>query len=216
MLNLSEIFYSFQGESTFMGRPTLFLRLSECNLDCIYCDSKHSFTTRKTVALADLIDIVRQYDSPYVCITGGEPLLQKTPLVKLIRELVKSGKIISTETNGSISIKEIPVLVKRVIDVKTPSSGHSGSFLTENLQYITPYDEIKFLIFDRQDLEYAENFIGSNKIEETGCQILYSPNTEDQEITDYMCKWIAGSKKNRIFQPQLHKLIKEQPVYIDL
>jgi len=134
-LNICEIFYSFQGESTFMGRPTVFIRLSECNLKCSICDTKYALRRGKSIKLTRILQIIRKIRTPYICITGGEPLLQKAPLKKLISELLRIKKVVSIETNGSISVKGLPKKAKLIVDIKTPSTMEQGSFLKENLTF---------------------------------------------------------------------------------
>lgn len=213
-LNISEIFYSFQGESTFMGRPTIFIRLSGCNLRCSICDTKYSLGSHKNLSISRILHLIGPFDTPYVCITGGEPLEQKSGVNELVKGLLKRKKIISIETNGSISIKDVSKRVKRVIDVKTPSTGEQKSFDLKNIRSITPYDEIKFVISDNNDFRFSIDFIRKHKLIKTGAVILFSPNLGSKGLARELVKWILGTKLNIMFQPQLHKLIKEEPLYI--
>jgi len=214
ILRVSEIFVSFQGESTFMGRPTIFIRLAGCNLRCRSCDTKYAFDAHKTVGVSKIIQMIKPFTTPYVCITGGEPLGQKPVVNKLIKSLIKGKKIVSVETNGSISIKGIPKVVKSVVDVKTPSSGEQKSFCLKNLKLITPNDEIKFVISDFNDFKFSINFIKKHRLQQKPTIILFSPNLRTRGLAKKLVGWILKSKLNIIFQPQLHKLIKEKPVYI--
>lgn len=208
-LEVSEIFYSFQGESTLVGRPTVFIRLSGCNLRCSICDTKHALLKGKKMGVDKIISAVSEYKAKCVCITGGEPLLQG--LDELIKKLLQMGKTVSLETNGSIDIALIDKRVKRIVDVKTPSTGEEGSFLKKNLKQLTKNDELKFVISDKKDFDYSLNFINAHDLP---CAILFSPNLKNKKNKHDLVKWILKSKKDIIFQPQLHKLVKENPTYI--
>lgn len=214
-LKISEIFYSFQGESTLMGVPTLFIRLQGCNLKCRICDTKHSWDKKgKIITCKEILKIASKIKTPFVCITGGEPLLQATELQPLIKGLLKLKKTISIETNGAVSINNIPIKIKKIVDVKTPSTGQKASFKKDNIKYLTPYDEVKFVISDKADFEFAENFIHKNKLNKIGCTILMSPNLAKKGLANKLVNWILKSNEKYVFQPQLHKLIKEEPIYL--
>jgi 7-carboxy-7-deazaguanine synthase len=214
-LKISEIFYSFQGESSLMGVPTLFIRLHGCNLDCRICDTKYSIQNKyKTIGLNEITKMASGLRSPYICITGGEPLLQTRSLNALIKRLLKLKKVISIETNGSLPIKTISKHVKRVLDVKTPSTGFGSSFKKENLKYLTPNDEIKFVISVKKDFDFAQKFVKANSLNKTACTILMSPNLSKKGLANKLVTWILKSKQNYVFQPQLHKLVKEKPIYL--
>jgi 7-carboxy-7-deazaguanine synthase len=213
-IRISEIFYSFQGESTFSGRPSIFIRLSACNLNCKTCDTKYAFVNKKTVEINKIIKICKKIKTPYVCITGGEPLLQLSAVKKIIKELVKINKIISIETNGSISTKAISKKVKKVIDIKTPSSGECKSFNKSNLEYLNHNDELKMLISNKNDLIFAEKTIRSIIKKRPQTTILLSPNLDVPGMSQRLVKWILKKQVPVVFQPQLHKLIKEKPIYL--
>ncbi len=210
-LNISEIFCSFQGESTLVGRNTLFIRTSSCNLSCSMCDTRYSFKDKIQIKIQDICKIIKTVGYKYICITGGEPLLQTKEINELIKAILPMGVIISIETNGSLPINKINKKVKRVLDVKTPSTNEEGSFLLSNLKELTKNDEIKFFISNRKDFDYAINFI--NRYKPKGA-ILFSPNLKNKELTKNISNWILASGKDIVFQPQLHKLIKENPIYI--
>jgi 7-carboxy-7-deazaguanine synthase len=212
MIKITEIFYSFQGESSFIGRPTTFIRLSGCNLKCKICDTPHAFTKSKKISIKEIITIIKPIKTPYVCITGGEPLAQKKGLKKLISELKKLKKIISIETNGSI---EIPThkTTKYVIDVKTPSTEYQNSFKIKNLKKLKKQDELKFIISDHTDYEFAREFIKKNKIKKN--LIILSPNMDkNNKFANELINWILQDNLNVMFQPQLHKLIPEKPIFL--
>lgn len=215
LLKISEIFYSFQGESSLMGVPTLFIRLYGCNLSCKICDTRYSLQDKyRTISINKILRTVSGFNSPYICITGGEPLLQIKILNTLIKRLLKLKKVVSIETNGSISIKSLSKDVKRVLDVKTPSTGSGSSFKKENLKYLTPNDEIKFVITDKKDFDFAQKFIKANRLDKTACPILMSPNLSKKGLANKLVEWILKSRQNYVFQPQLHKLVKERPIYL--
>ena len=214
-LKISEIFYSFQGESTFVGIPTLFIRLQGCNLKCKICDTKHSWGKKhRTISCKEILKIAAKTRIRFVCITGGEPLIQINELLILIKGLLKLKKTISIETNGSLSIKELPKGVKKVVDVKTPSTGFKNSFKKDNLNFLTTYDEVKFVISNKSDFNFAEDFIQTNNLNKIGCTILMSPNLDKKGFSNKLVNWILKSEGNYVFQPQLHKLIKEKPIYL--
>lgn len=213
LLNISELFCSFQGESTLVGRKTLFIRLSECNLRCKTCDTKYAFKKGKDVAVKQMLAVANHTKLKNICITGGEPLLQTKAVNKLIDGLLKLKKSVSVETNGSLPISNLSTKVKRIVDVKTPSSGQHKSFLKKNLKGLTHSDELKFVISDRQDFDYAVDFIRRNRPK---CTLLLSPNLSRKGISHELIKWMFKVDYDFIFQPQLHKLIKENPVYIKL
>lgn len=213
-LNISEIFYSFQGESSLMGKPTLFIRLAGCNLDCRTCDTKYAFKTSHTKSIDEITEIAGAIKTPYLCITGGEPLMQKNVLLPLLEKLHAVFKVISIETNGTYALNDLPPYVKKIVDIKTPSSGEVGSFYPDNLNYLTTDDEIKFVISGRNDFDYSVGFISANKLWNRGINILFSPNLDIKGLAGTLSKWILESGHNIHFQPQLHKLVREEPVYL--
>lgn len=215
---ISEIFYSFQGESSYIGMPTVFIRTFGCNLKCETCDTKYSFTGKaKVLSVSDILKIVKKIETPYVCITGGEPLLQKSQILKLSLELLKLNKIISIETNGSIDISGFNKKVKIVMDVKTPNCFKNFKldkvFLMDNLKYLKETDEIKFVISDLKDYKFSVSFIKKYKLLDT-VKIIFSPNLSNIGFAKKLVKLILKDKLNVMFQPQLHKLIKEEPIYL--
>lgn len=209
---ITEIFNSFQGESTFVGRLTSFIRFSECNLACTLCDTKYSWNKTHKLNKTTLLNLLENLKTPYWCITGGEPLLQQEALSFLVQEANKRNIKTSVETNGSIKI--IPDLkTKWILDVKTPSTGESKSFNKENFALIKKGDELKFLISTQEDFNFSKNFIITNKLLDKNINLLFSPNLET-DMKQLLAKLIRDWGKDIIFQPQLHKLIPEKPVYI--
>ena len=213
-LLISEIFYSFQGESTLMGQPTIFIRLGGCNLDCSICDTKYAQKPVKSLSTGEILKLIKPFKTPYICITGGEPLIQKKNLKTLINELLKMEKIVSIETNGSILVDKLPKAVKKVIDVKTPSTGEGKSFDLKNLKHITENDELKFVISNKKDFDFSIRFIKKHNIQKFNIPILFSPNLSVKGLANDLIKWILKSGLPIVFQPQLHKLIKEKPLFL--
>lgn len=205
MLNISEIFCSIQGESTYAGLPCIFIRLAGCNLRCEYCDTTYSHESEINLSIEDIITKVKEYDPiKLIEITGGEPLLQPE-VYKLFESLHKNGYNILLETNGSISLKDVPEYVIKIVDVKCPGSGEENSFLLENLEFIDQEkDEIKFVLSDNYDFNWAKDFINKYKLFEY--EILFSPVSDKLEPQD-LAKWIIDDKLPVRLQLQLHKII---------
>ncbi len=205
MLNLSEIFYSIQGESTYAGLPCIFIRLAGCNLKCKYCDTKYSYDTKFSLETQEILNKIKIY-SPVklVEITGGEPLLQEE--VYTLFELLNNNNYkILLETNGSINLQKVPQYVTKIVDVKCPGSGYEDSFLKENLKHISfGKDEIKFVILDRHDYDWAKDFIKKHDLQKY--IILFSPVLEKLE-SQKLAKWIIEDKLPVRMQLQLHKII---------
>ena len=205
MLNLSEIFCSIQGESSYAGLPCIFIRLAGCNLRCKYCDTTYSYETNFSKSIDEIVAKIIQY-SPIklVEITGGEPLLQKDTSL-LFEELIKNNFQILLETNGSISLKNVPPEIVKIVDVKTPGSNCEDSFLLENLSYIHPAkDEIKFVLCNRSDYDWANDFIRKHKLKKL--KILFSVVTDNIE-PKVLAEWIIEDRLPVRMQLQLHKYI---------
>jgi len=205
MLNISEIFCSIQGESTYTGLPCIFIRFAGCNLRCDYCDTTYSYESEINLSINDIITKVKEYDPvKLVEITGGEPLLQ-SEVYQLFESLHKNGYTILLETNGSISLKNVPEYVIKIVDVKCPGSGEENSFQLENLEYINKEkDEIKFVLSYNFDYNWAKDFM--NKFKLNDYEILLSPVSEKLEPQD-LAKWIIEDKLPVRMQLQLHKII---------
>ncbi len=205
MLNISEIFCSIQGESTYTGLPCIFIRLAGCNLRCDYCDTTYSYESDIPLSIDDIITTIQEYDPiKLVEITGGEPLLQPE-VFQLIELLHKNGNTILLETNGSILLRSVPEFVIKIVDVKCPGSGEENSFLLENLEYINKEkDEIKFVLSDNFDYNWAKDFVMKYNLKDY--EILFSPVSEKLEPQD-LAKWITEDKLPVRMQLQLHKMI---------
>lgn len=203
-LKICEIFKSVQGESSYVGLPCVFIRLSGCNLRCHYCDSAYAWTDGKEMSLSAIMEKVTNFSCDLALITGGEPLLQ-TCSVDLAHNLVDHGIKTLVETNGSIDISGLPEQSIRIMDVKCPASGESGHFFWKNLEALRNTDEIKFVITDRFDYEWAKSFI-AERLNEFSGEILMSPVFGALEPQNLVA-WIMQDNLSVRFQLQLHKVI---------
>jgi 7-carboxy-7-deazaguanine synthase len=204
MLKINEIFYSIQGETTYVGLPTVFVRLTACNLRCTYCDTKYSYYEGDMKTHESLIEEIASHKAKYVCITGGEPLLQKE-VHPLMKDLCDRGYKLSLETSGSKTIKDVDSRVKIILDVKTPDSGAADSFLMENIALSTSSTEYKFVICSEKDLEWSENFCRQHNLFEKFV-VLYSPSYG--QVTEvWLAEKILQNNSSARLQLQLHKYI---------
>ncbi|MCX8063570.1 MAG: radical SAM protein [Candidatus Hydrogenedentes bacterium] len=206
-LDISEIFYSIQGESTWAGVPTVFIRLAGCNLNCSWCDTVYAQKPEgKYYSISELINIISKYSVRVVEITGGEPMLQAGANI-LMKKLIENGYRVLLETNGTIPLKNTPPGVIKIMDIKCPSSGMHEKTLWENLQYLNPFnDEIKFVIADRNDYEFAVKMIEEKKLHICCRAILFSPIL-DRLPPHELAHWILKDRLNVRLQLQLHKII---------
>jgi 7-carboxy-7-deazaguanine synthase len=202
-MKISEIFRSLQGEGTLIGTPTVFVRTAGCNLECEWCDTPYAKSGGDEMSVAEVLEKVKAFDIHYVCVTGGEPLYQKES-VKLVDELLKSGYHVSVETNGSISLEDLPCSMNMMIsmDIKCPSSGMEGQMEMSNLELLSPIDQLKFIVASRDDMMYATKILKDNKIE---CVVIFTPvgGLDLAPVADFVLK----KKLNVRVLPQLHKLI---------
>ena len=208
-MQISEIFFSIQGESSFAGLPCIFIRVYGCNLDCRWCDTGYARRggEARHMEIAGIVDKIADYPCSMVEITGGEPLMQDG-VFELAERLLGLGYKILIETNGSLPLAPLDERVIKIIDVKCPSSGEEDSFLMENLSYIGPHDEIKFVIADRRDYDFGNEFI-KNHLEDkkrAGTDVLFSPVKEALEARE-LAAWILEDGINVRLQTQLHKEI---------
>jgi 7-carboxy-7-deazaguanine synthase len=204
MLKINEIFYSIQGESTSAGYPTVFVRTTACNLRCTYCDTKYSYYEGEHLSLDALIEKVASFGAQYVCVTGGEPLLQ-TEILPFMTRLCDAGYFVSLETSGSKAIRNVDPRVRIILDVKTPDSGAADSFLLENLSFLNSKTEFKFVICSEQDFEFSENFCSQHGLFKK-FTVLYSPSyAQVSEV--WLAEKILLKKSFARLQLQLHKYI---------
>ena len=174
MLTLNEIFYSVQGESTYAGRPCVFVRLTACDLRCSWCDTPYAFHEGRKQALEDVLARVETYDCPLVEVTGGEPLLQED-VYPLMQALLDRGKTVLLETGGHRPTERVPNGVVTILDVKCPGSGEAARMHWPNLERLRPHDEVKFVIRDRDDYEYARDVIARHDLAARAAAIHLSP-----------------------------------------
>ena len=204
-LLVNEFFFSIQGESLFSGLATVFVRLSGCNLRCSYCDTKYAFPDGEEIKIDEIIKRISSYKCKLVEITGGEPLLQdETP--KLIYTLLEKGYKVLLETNGSIDIKIVDDRCIKIVDIKCPSSGESDKNKISNLKRLTPNDQVKFVMTDRHDYNYAKKMIKLIKTDFPKGNILFSPVADLLPI-DKLAEWILEDNLPVRFHMQLHKFI---------
>lgn len=203
---VSEIFLSIQGESTYVGLPCIFVRLAGCNLECKWCDTPDARTPEggREMSVADVIKEVQKYDCWLVEITGGEPLHQNETK-ELAERLVQLDYKVLIETNGSISFEGLDERLIKIVDVKCPSSGQEGTFLMDNLDYLTREDEVKFVIGDRGDYEFAKGFV-SETLKDRVPRVLFAPvrPTLDPAV---LADWILKDSLRVRLQVQLHSYI---------
>jgi len=203
-LRITEIFYSLQGETSRIGLPTVFIRLTGCPLRCTYCDTSYAFTGGKNMSLAEILGRVSEYLPRYVTVTGGEPLAQKN-CPQLLRELCDAGYQVSLETGGALDISEVDDRVMRVVDIKTPASGESERNRWENLPLLNMHDEIKFVLCDEADYRWAKKIMLQHQLVEK-YQVLFSPAHGTLDATR-LADWILRDRLQVRLQVQLHKLL---------
>jgi 7-carboxy-7-deazaguanine synthase len=204
LLKINEIFYSIQGESSYVGYPTVFLRTSGCHLRCTYCDTTYAYHEGSQITEDDLVEQIKQLPTKYVCVTGGEPLLQKE-ILPLMTRLCDEGFHLSLETSGDIDCKDVDSRVKKIIDVKTPDSGEPNKFHRANLEFADACTEFKFVICSESDFDWAENFASENKLFEKS-NVLYSPSFGVID-ENWLAKKILSAGSPARLQLQLHKYI---------
>lgn len=203
MLRITEIFFSIQGESTHAGRPCVFVRLTGCNLRCTWCDSEYTFTGGERMSLEDVLARVRGYGCNLVEITGGEPLAQ-AEVFPLIERLCDDGFEVLIETSGSIDVTPVDRRAKLILDVKCPGSGEVEKNRWANLDDLRPHDEIKFVIADRADYEWAKDVIETRQLDRW--TVLLSPVWGRMDMKA-LAEWMLADRVPARFQTQLHKHI---------
>jgi 7-carboxy-7-deazaguanine synthase len=203
-LRITEIFLSLQGESSLTGIPTVFVRLTGCPLRCQYCDTAYAFSGGKQMTLEEIIAEVSSYQTKHVTVTGGEPLAQKA-CIPLLEQLSDQGFSVSLETSGALDISEVDQRVKKVVDLKTPGSLEESKNDYTNLDHLNSTDEIKFVICDRTDYDWAKRITQEHGLTDR-CEVLFSPVAETQDATQ-LADWIIDDRVPVRFQIQLHKLL---------
>jgi 7-carboxy-7-deazaguanine synthase len=205
MLTINEIFHSIQGESTRAGSPCVFVRLTACDLRCVWCDTPYAFYEGHKRAVEDVVAEVERIGCPLVEITGGEPLLQ-ADVYPLMESLLAKGHIVLVETGGHLSIERIPRGVIRIVDVKCPGSGEAHRNDWQNLDRLVSDDEVKFVISDRGDYDFARDVIGRYALSGRCASILLSPVHGVLELSD-LAAWMLADRLPARLQVQLHKYI---------
>jgi 7-carboxy-7-deazaguanine synthase len=203
-LRISEIFYSLQGETSRVGLPTVFIRLTGCPLRCNYCDTAYAFTGGQNMTLRAILDEVQRYPTRYVTVTGGEPLAQKNCHV-LLRLLCDAGYRVSLETSGALDVSGVDKRVMKVLDIKTPASGEVEKNLWGNLESLNADDEIKFVLCDEADYIWACKILRERKLAERS-EVLFSPAQGQLSPTD-LADWVLRDQLPVRMQLQLHKIL---------
>ncbi len=203
-LRISEIFYSLQGETSRVGLPTVFVRLTGCPLRCGYCDTSYAFSGGEMLSIATILSQVARFNTHYVTVTGGEPLAQKACLV-LLTALCDAGYSVSLETSGALDMSQVDRRVCKVMDIKTPGSGEVSKNNWENLSYLTPDDEVKFVLCDEADYQWACRVIRDKKLHNR-CPILLSPVYGNLDPA-VLAAWILRDQLPVRMQIQMHKLL---------
>ena len=202
-LKITEIFRSLQGESDSAGWPTVFVRLTGCPLRCVWCDTAYAFGGGEWMEIGDIIDKVAALETERVCVTGGEPLAQKR-CTELLTGLCDAGHRVSLETSGALSLADVDPRVTRVVDVKAPGSGESHRNLWVNLEYLQAGDQLKFVIADRSDFEWAEGQIRARGLDRW--DVLLSPVWESLAPVT-LAGWLLDSGLTARLQVQMHKIL---------
>ena len=203
-LKINEIYYSVQGESTHAGRPCVFIRLTYCNLRCTYCDSEYAFYEGKDMEITHIMNEIKQWDCNLVEVTGGEPLFQDK-CINLLNELVNSNYEVMLETGGSLSISDVPKKVIKIVDFKCPSSAMEKKNLWSIVDDLQPHDEVKFVIGNREDFDWAKDRITEYSLDKI-CTLLFSPTFEKID-PQLMVEWILAENLPVRMQMQMHKMI---------
>ena len=203
-LKVNEIFYSIQGESTYAGLPCVFVRLTYCNLRCTYCDTAYAFYEGEDLTIEEILALVEAFHCNLVEVTGGEPLVQKNSL-PLLRALCDAGYEVLLETGGHMDIAPVDKRVKRIMDIKCPSSGESAKVRWQNIDLLTSEDQVKFVIGDRADFEFARDTVRKYTLNET-CPVLFSPVFGRLE-NKTLAEWILEDHLPVRMQLQMHKYI---------
>ncbi len=203
-LRITEIFYSLQGEARTVGLPTVFVRLTGCPLRCQYCDTRYAFQGGEAMDIAAVLEQVSRYDTRYVCVTGGEPLSQAA-CTDLLQALCDVGYDVSLETSGALDVSNIDARVSKVMDLKTPASGEQQRNLFENIDFLSINDQVKFVICDRNDYQWAKEIIIRYELVNC-CEVLMSPSFGQLEAK-VLAEWVLEDRLPVRFQLQQHKLL---------
>lgn len=204
ILRINEIFFSLQGETSRIGLPTAFIRLTGCPLRCGYCDTAYAFSGGKNMSILAILERISAYQARYVTVTGGEPLAQRACL-QLLSELCDAGYSVSLETSGALDVSSVDKRVCRVVDIKTPGSGESDKNLWANLDCLTGQDELKFVLCDESDYQWAAEILQARRLDSI-CPVLFSP-VHGKLDPEKLAAWILRDHLPVRMQVQLHKLL---------
>lgn len=204
LLRITEIFYSLQGETNRVGLPTVFVRLAGCPLRCRYCDTAYAFHGGRNMSLDEILQEVMRYQARYVTVTGGEPLAQRS-CPALLKRLCDAGFAVSLETSGALDVSAIDRRVMKVLDLKTPGSGEMDKNRYPNLRSLSEHDQVKFVICDRADYDWAKETLMRFHLEEC-CEVLFSP-ASGYLAPALLVDWILADRLPVRFQIQLHKYL---------
>ncbi len=203
-MQITEIFFSIQGESTFAGVPCVFVRMTACNLRCRWCDTEYSFYGGRKMTQQEVLDRVGEYPCKLVEITGGEPMLQEREVLPLMQALLAAGYTVMLETSGERSLQRVPVEVIKIVDVKCPGSAEGGTFRMENLETLTPQDELKFVLAAREDYDFARAFVRQHQPPVRA--ITFAPVFGELDARE-LAEWILADGLDVRLGLQLHKFI---------
>lgn len=203
-LRVTEIFHSLQGETSRVGLPTVLVRLTGCPLRCQYCDTGYAFHGGEVMRVSDVLDRVSHYKTRHVTVTGGEPLAQENCLV-LLDQLCERGYSVSLETSGALDVSRVNTKVSKILDIKTPDSGEAEKNRWGNLQFLTRFDEIKFVLCSESDYAWAKQLLRERQLD-TVCPVLFSPSYHELPARD-LAEWILRDELPVRMQIQLHKLL---------
>jgi 7-carboxy-7-deazaguanine synthase len=204
MLRVNEIFHSIQGESTHAGRPCVFIRLTGCNLRCVWCDTAYAFHEGEPLTVEQVVQRVAAHGCALVELTGGEPLLQPEA-IDLMDALLARGHEVLLETGGSLPIESVPEGVRRIVDLKCPGSGEADRNRWENLDALRPGDELKFVIADRADYEWAAGVLAARALNQKAT-VLFSA-VHDRLPSGELARWVLDDRLPVRLQVQMHKLL---------
>jgi 7-carboxy-7-deazaguanine synthase len=204
-MKVNEVFYSIQGESSFAGRPFAFIRLAECNLRCAYCDTTYAFHESTEIAIPEILGKIEAFPTRFILVTGGEPMLQKS-VHELFQQLLGRGYTVLVETGGQISLAAVDPRVHKIMDFKCPSSGMEAHNYYENVRYLTPGDEVKFVVMDRNDFEWSCEIIRRYDLTARVSDVWFSPVHSKVSYAD-VADWVLKCGLPVRMQLQLHKIL---------
>lgn len=203
-LRITEIFYSLQGETSTMGLPTVFVRLTGCPLRCQYCDTEYAFSGGEWMTLSEILTQVAQYNTSYITVTGGEPMAQPE-CTSLLSQLCDEGYRVSLETSGALPLEDVDSRVKKIMDIKTPESKEQERNRWENLLTLDQDDQIKFVICNEQDYQWSKQQLKERKLDAL-CEVLFSPSHHQLDAAQ-LADWVLRDQLPVRFQMQLHKVL---------